>query len=66
MPDGDLLTFDDEDVPEPAIPDLEGDMVFDLEDPLDEEETGPSVDLEENVEDLTRKKDDFDPNESPL
>ncbi len=58
----DLLSLGRE-AEEPAIPDLEGDMVFSLEDPLDEQ--GPSVSAWED-EEKKKKKEDFDPYESPL
>ena len=62
MPDNsDLLNIEDDDQ-EAAIPDLDGDMVFSLEDPLDDDEPTASF------EDITVKEDEdkFDPNESPL
>ncbi len=67
MPDSDLLNLTDDDDEEPAgIPDLEGDMVFTLEDPLDEEHE-PSISFgEEQEEKKSELEDDFDPNESPL
>ncbi|MGV1100406.1 DivIVA domain-containing protein [Thiovibrio sp. JS02] len=50
----------------PAIPELEGDMIFSLEDPLDDQE-GPSISFGEDEEKKKKKnKDDFDPYESPL
>jgi cell division initiation protein len=63
MPDNsDLLNIEEDDDSEAAIPDLDGDMVFSLEDPLDDDE--PSI----TFEDVTEKKEEekFDPNESPL
>ncbi|HIJ79666.1 MAG: DivIVA domain-containing protein [Desulfobulbaceae bacterium] len=62
MPTNDLLNIDEEDGQAAAIPDLDGDMVFSLEDPLDEDE--PAVTFEDLIE--KKEKDKFDPNESPL
>ena len=63
LPDNnDLLDIEDDDAPEAAIPDLDGDMVFSLEDPLDDDE--PSITFEDVTEKETEEE--FDPNESPL
>ncbi|MBU2536823.1 MAG: DivIVA domain-containing protein [Proteobacteria bacterium] len=61
-----ILSMDDEDEDEDAIlPDLDGDMAFSLEDPLEEHE--PAVSFAESLEDAKGKKPPrFNPDESPL
>ncbi|MFZ5774086.1 MAG: DivIVA domain-containing protein [Thermodesulfobacteriota bacterium] len=61
----DLLDEGEEPVPDLAIPDLEGDMTFSLEDPLDTQ--GPAVSFgEEEEERDSKKRGGFNPNDSPF
>ncbi|MFA7383352.1 MAG: DivIVA domain-containing protein [Desulfurivibrionaceae bacterium] len=62
-----LLVMDEDeyDHEKHGLPDLEGDMVFNLEDPLDLHE--PAVSFSENLEEAKKKKGaHFNPDESPL
>lgn len=59
-----ILSMDEEDE-ETILPDLDGDMAFSLEDPL--ESHGPAVSFAESLEDAKEKKSPrFNPDESPL
>lgn len=65
----DILVMDeDEDDTDAILPDLDGDMAFSLEDPL--ETHGPSVSFADSLEDAEeeeeRKTNRFNPDESPL
>lgn len=61
MPDTDGLDLEEEQQPTPNIPELEGDMVFSLEDPLDlededNEDSGPAIILGDEEYDDEQKK----------
>lgn len=59
----DMLVMDEE--ADSMLPELDGDMVFNFDDPLDGQE--PEVSFSENLdEDKEKKADNFDPDESPL
>lgn len=60
----DLLSEQEEPAPDLAIPDLEGDMTFSLEDPLDIQ--GPAVSFDEENSRERKKRGGFDPNDSPF
>lgn len=66
---GPLLTGADEEEESAPVPDLDGDMIFTLEDPLEDEEPVISLVDEETEEEegqSGKKKDLFSPDESPL
>jgi len=60
----DMLVMDEDEEADPALPDLDGDMSFSLEDPL--EARGPAVSFAGNLADAKKKADRFNPDESPL
>jgi len=61
----DILVMDEDDeVPDSILPDLDGDMSFSLEDPLESNE--PAVSFAGNLADARKKAKDFNPDESPL
>ncbi len=61
----DMLIMDEDEETDPILPDLDGDMAFNLEDPLDNHE--PSVSFAGSLEDAKNKKANrFNPDESPL
>lgn len=61
----DILVMGEEEDGDAILPDLDGEMVFSLEDPLDDQE--PSVSFSENLDEAREKKiNRFDPDESPL
>jgi len=61
----DMLIMDEDDDTDPILPDLDGDMAFNLEDPLEGHE--PSISFAGSLEDAKQKKTDrFNPDESPL
>ena len=61
----DMLIMDEEEDTDPILPDLDGDMAFSLEDPLEGHE--PSVSFAGSLEDAKKKKAArFNPDESPL
>ncbi|MFA6497846.1 MAG: DivIVA domain-containing protein [Desulfurivibrionaceae bacterium] len=60
----DMLVMDEDEDTDPILPDLDGDMAFSLEDPLEEHE--PAVSFAGSLEDAKKKKDRFNPDESPL
>lgn len=64
----DLLVMDEDeyDNEEHGLPDLEGDMVFNLEDPLDSQEPAVSFTEDLVVEVKKKKLGHFNPDESPL
>lgn len=61
----DMLVMDEDDEGDSILPDLDGDMAFSLEDPLEGNE--PAVSFAGNLEDAKKKKAArFNPDESPL
>jgi cell division initiation protein len=63
-PAGNDIRFMDDDA-ENLLPDLDGDMIFNLDDPLEDNE--PAVSFAENLDEAKNKKPDrFNPDESPL
>ena len=61
----DLLIMDEDEDPNPLLPDLDGDMAFSLDDPLEEHE--PAVSFAESLADAKVKKAArLNPDESPL
>ncbi|MFH1021691.1 MAG: DivIVA domain-containing protein [Pseudomonadota bacterium] len=61
----DILVMDEEEEDTgPVLPDLDGDMTFSLEDPLEDHE--PSVSFAGSLEDAKKKTGRFNPDESPL
>ncbi len=61
----DILVMDDDEDPDAILPDLDGDMAFSLEDPLEDHE--PSVSFAGSLEEAKKKKSArFNPDESPL
>jgi hypothetical protein len=57
--------MDEDEEADPILPDLDGDMAFSLEDPLEDQE--PAVSFADSLEEAKKKKADrFDPDESPL
>lgn len=61
----DMLIMDEDEDTDPILPDLDGDMAFNLEDPLANHE--PAVSFAENLENARGKKTGrFNPDESPL
>ena len=61
----DMLIMDEDEETDPILPDLDGDMAFSLEDPLESHE--PSVSFAGSLEDAEKKKAArFNPDESPL
>ena len=61
----DILVMDEDDeVPDSILPDLDGDMSFSLEDPLESNE--PAVSFAGNLAEAKKKANDFNPDESPL
>ncbi|MCX5863887.1 MAG: DivIVA domain-containing protein [Deltaproteobacteria bacterium] len=60
----DMLIMDEDEDADPILPDLEGDMSFSLEDPLEAHE--PSVSFAGNLADAKKKTGRFNPDESPL
>ncbi|MFA6284824.1 MAG: DivIVA domain-containing protein [Desulfurivibrionaceae bacterium] len=61
----DMLVMDEDDEAEPVLPDLDGDMAFSLEDPLEDNE--PAVSFAGSLDEAKKKKTNFfDPDESPL
>ena len=61
----DMLVMDEDEEADPILPDLDGDMAFSLEDPLEDQE--PAVSFADSLEEAEKKKADrFDPDESPL
>ncbi len=61
----DMLIMDEEEDTDAILPDLDGDMAFHLEDPLESHE--PSVSFAGSLDDAKKKKaNHFDPDESPL
>lgn len=60
----DMLIMDEDEDADPILPDLEGDMSFSLEDPLEAHE--PSVSFAGSLADAQKKPGRFNPDESPL
>ena len=61
----DILVMDEDEDPDAILPDLDGDMAFSLEDPLEDHE--PSVSFAGSLEEAKKKKSArFNPDESPL
>ncbi|HIJ90833.1 MAG: DivIVA domain-containing protein [Desulfobulbaceae bacterium] len=61
----DMLVMDEDEDTDTILPDLDGDMAFSLEDPLESHE--PAVSFAGSLEDATKKKRNrFNPDESPL
>ncbi|MCX5874739.1 MAG: DivIVA domain-containing protein [Deltaproteobacteria bacterium] len=60
----DMLIMDEDEDADPILPDLEGDMSFSLEDPLETHE--PSVSFAGNLADAKKRTGRFNPDESPL
>ena len=61
----DMLIMDEDEDADPILPDLDGDMAFSLEDPLESHE--PSVSFAGSLDDAKKRKADrFNPDESPL
>ncbi len=61
----DILVMDEDEDADTILPDLDGDMAFSLEDPLEGHE--PAVSFAGSLEDAQKKKADrFNPDESPL
>jgi len=61
----DMLVMDEDEETEPVLPDLDGDMAFSLEDPLEDNE--PAVSFAGSLDEAKKKKTDFfNPDESPL
>jgi len=60
----DMLIMDEDEDTSPVLPDLDGDMAFSLEDPLESHE--PSVSFAGSLEDAKKKTDRFNPDDSPL
>lgn len=60
----DMLVMDEDEEADPVLPDLDGDMSFSLEDPLEDHE--PAVSFAGNLADAKKKTDRFNPDESPL
>jgi cell division initiation protein len=62
----DMLVMDEDEEPDAILPDLDGDMAFSLEDPL--ETHGPAVSFAGNLEEAEKevKTNRFNPDESPL
>ena len=61
----DMLIMDEDDEADAVLPDLDGDMTFSLEDPMETHE--PAVSFAGSLHEAKKKKEDhFDPDESPL
>ena len=60
----DMMVMDEDEETDPILPDLDGDMAFSLEDPLEGRE--PSVSFAGSQEEATKKTSRFNPDESPL
>ena len=60
----DMLIMDEDEEADPILPDLDGDMAFSLEDPLEAHE--PEVSFTGRLEDAKKKAGRFNPDESPL
>lgn len=60
----DMLVMDEDEEADPILPDLDGDMAFSLEDPLERHE--PAVSFAGSLEDAKKKTSRFNPDESPL
>lgn len=61
----DMLIMDEDEDADPILPDLDGDMAFSLEDPLESHE--PSVSFAGSLDEAKKRKADrFNPDESPL
>ena len=60
----DMLIMDEDEDADPILPDLDGDMAFSLEDPLEAHE--PSVSFAGSLADAKKKTGRFNPDESPL
>ena len=60
----DMLVMDEDEEMDPILPDLDGDMAFSLEDPLERHE--PAISFAGSLEDAKKKTNRFNPDESPL
>lgn len=60
----DMLVMDEDEEADPLLPDLDGDMSFSLEDPLEDHE--PAVSFAGSLADAKKKTARFNPDESPL
>jgi cell division initiation protein len=60
----DMLVMDEDEEADPVLPDLDGDMSFSLEDPLEAHE--PAISFAGNLADAKKKTNRFNPDESPL
>jgi cell division initiation protein len=60
----DMLVMDEDEEMDPFLPDLDGDMAFSLEDPLERHE--PAISFAGSLEDAKKKTNRFNPDESPL
>lgn len=60
----DMLVMDEDEEADPILPDLDGDMAFSLEDPLERHE--PAVSFAGSLEEAKKKTNRFNPDESPL
>ena len=60
----DMLIMDEDEEADPILPDLDGDMAFSLEDPLERHE--PAISFAGSLEDAKKKTNRFNPDESPL
>jgi len=60
----DMLIMDEDEEADPILPDLDGDMAFSLEDPLEAHE--PAVSFAGRLEEVKKKTERFNPDESPL
>ncbi|MFA7348213.1 MAG: hypothetical protein WCZ86_10660, partial [Desulfurivibrionaceae bacterium] len=60
-----ILVMDEDEGPDTILPDLDGDMAFSLEDPLEAHE--PAVSFAGSLDEAKKKKTNFfNPDESPL
>jgi len=60
----DMLVMDEDEEADPVLPDLDGDMSFSLEDPLEAHE--PAISFAGSLADAKKKTARFNPDESPL